>query len=138
MTDFLKQCLQKYSCGTTGVVAALDQASLTPYVDVTFNDGANFVSVGNLSSPFLNNTAVIKSADIANRDKLIAKVKATPLSSLALGVKEIETATKDGRVETLYLPSFRLTTDNVRSGENEIIVLQLPEDIMEIMVKELV
>lgn len=74
-------------------------------------------------------TTVIERVNAANRGKLVAKVRATPLSNLALGPTEIELANTEGRVETLFLPSFKRTTDNVRGGDDAYIVLQLPEDI---------
>ena len=74
--------------------------------------------------------AVIKAADIVDRNKLISKIKATPNSSLALGSTKVQAVISDGRVETLFLPVFRITADNVRENDKATIVLQLPEDIM--------
>lgn len=75
-------------------------------------------------------SAVIKKVDTVIRNELVSKVKKMPLSGLALGPVEVETAIKEGRVETLFLSAFRKTADNVREGDKEKIVLQLPEDIM--------
>lgn len=77
---------------------------------------------------------IIENADMVARDEVIEKIKNTPLSSIALGVKEIETAAEEGRVESLFLSSFRRTTDNVRNNYQESIVLQLPGDVLSIEV----
>lgn len=73
--------------------------------------------------------AIIKSNDIAEREKIVTKVKNTALSSLALGQTEIAAAIVDGRIETLFLSAFKRTTDNVRDTYQASVVLQLPEDI---------
>ncbi|HZJ34861.1 MAG TPA: hypothetical protein VFD55_02505 [Candidatus Angelobacter sp.] len=74
-------------------------------------------------------TAAIESVGTLKRDKLITKVKATPLANLSQGITEIETAIASGRVEALYLSAFERTTDNVREDGRSAVVLQLPEDI---------
>ncbi len=75
---------------------------------------------------------LIESVDLAKRDKIVAQVKNTPLSSLALGQSEIQTAVDEGRIETLFLSVFRLTTDNIRDTYQASVVLQLPKDILSI------
>jgi hypothetical protein len=75
---------------------------------------------------------IIENADMAARDEVIEKTKNTPLSSIALGTIEIETAAEAGRVEALFLSAFRRTTDNIRDNYQTSIVLQLPEDVLSI------
>lgn len=73
--------------------------------------------------------AVIESVDIANNHERIEQVKATPQDTLSQGISEIESAIKDGKVDTLFLPAFKRTADSVRDDYKSAVILQLPEDI---------
>ncbi len=84
-----------------------------------------------LNTQELENTtiAVIEKAETADRKKLVAMAKSTPPSNMAVGAKDIEIATSKGKVETLFLSSFKRTTDSVGTGYQADIVMQLPEDV---------
>lgn len=75
---------------------------------------------------------LIKTVDSVKRDELTSKVKAMSPSDLSLGSSEIGSAIEGGKVETLFLSVYKMTTDNVREDEASLIVLQLPENINEI------
>jgi len=63
------------------------------------------------------------------RRSLVKQLVSSAPELVASGIKDIAEAAQAGRVEIMYVPAYRRTADNVRSGESESIVLQLPNDV---------
>lgn len=61
----------------------------------------------------------------------------TPPELVVIGALEIKEASSAGRVGTLFIPAYRLTTDSVRETDSEKLIIELPSDIesIEITVK---
>ncbi len=70
--------------------------------------------------------------DANKRQASVDKLLSSAPEYVVVGAAEIQEAAAAGRVERLYLPVYRKTTDSVRPGDFESIILQLPEDISEI------
>ncbi len=45
-----------------------------------------------------------------------------------IGIDEIHQAAQEGRIDTLFVPSYRITSDTVREGFDESIVVELSDD----------
>lgn len=68
----------------------------------------------------------------AERDSAVEKLASSPPELVVMGKKEIEEAATAGRVATLFLPSYSLTKDSNRPGEDDKLILTLPADINDI------
>lgn len=66
------------------------------------------------------------------RDEIAEKFASTAPEYIVVLPEEIEDALNQGRVESLMVPSYRLTTDTVVEGEDDMAVLELPADIMQL------
>lgn len=88
----------------------------------------------NFSTQSLYNFAnSIASAYFLSRQQtLIEKLDSSAPEFVANGFDECEKAAHNGRIERLYVPVFRHTTDSVRPGYFSSIILQLPSDITEL------
>jgi hypothetical protein len=62
----------------------------------------------------------------------VEELAGSPPELVVMGKKEIEEAARSGRVATLFLPSYSLTKDSNRPGEDDKLILTLPADINEI------
>ena len=66
------------------------------------------------------------------RQSAVSRLEETDPKLVAAGSEKILTITKaeaSGRVETLYLPIYRLTKDTVQPGDNTAFIIELPENI---------
>ncbi|NCU37707.1 hypothetical protein EOL96_01420 [Candidatus Saccharibacteria bacterium] len=70
--------------------------------------------------------------DQAQRQASIDKLISSAPEFVVMGAKEIREAASAGRIERLYLPVYRRTTDTVRPGDFASIIFQLPDDIKEL------
>lgn len=66
------------------------------------------------------------------RDAAMTKLANAAPSYVVMGRAEIEEAADGGRVETLFLPTYRLTGDSVRADVDQALVIDLPSDIEEV------
>jgi hypothetical protein len=73
--------------------------------------------------------AIIDTYESAKRDTLITQLTNEPPGTIAIGHVEIEKALDEGRVASLFLSVYKVTTDNVRDTYKSLVVLQLPDDI---------
>lgn len=62
-------------------------------------------------------------------DTLVHKFMSSPPALVVMGLDEITEAASRGRVERMYVPAYRRTTDSVRPGNSESTVLQISVDI---------
>lgn len=92
---------------------------------------------GNFEDSHLND--IFKSAsEIINRyftddmDDQIKSLEGTKPGLVVMGTKVIEEAADAGRVEKLFLPTYKLTTDSISPSSQERLVIELPSDIEEI------
>ena len=75
---------------------------------------------------------IVASYDKAQRQALIDKLVSSAPGYVVMGAQEIHEAASTGRIERLYLPVYRHTTDTVRPGDFASIIIQLPDDVQEI------
>jgi len=68
---------------------------------------------------------IIKAYNRQHRSNMASKLAAAAPELVVRGAKAIARATDMGRIERLYVPSFRSTTDGVQTSEDEAIVLQM-------------
>ena len=68
----------------------------------------------------------------SGRRELIDQLLTSPPELVVMGYAEIGEAAQSGRVERMYVPTYRRTSDNVQPGTTESIILQLPSDIDEL------
>lgn len=69
------------------------------------------------------------------RDQRVHQLQESAPGLVAVGRQEIVDITRQergGRIDSLFLPIYRLTRDNVRAGDNRSLVIELPDDIEDI------
>lgn len=66
------------------------------------------------------------------RRELVEQLLSSDPKLVVTGDKDISEAAKAGRVERIYVPSYRRTADTVQPGISESIILQLPDDVSEL------
>lgn len=71
----------------------------------------------------------MQSYDTTRRRELVDHLLSSAPEFVVMGYDELSEAANVGRVERVYIPSYKRTTDSVRPGETASIVLQLPDDI---------
>ncbi|MDZ7744177.1 MAG: hypothetical protein U5K77_00230 [Candidatus Saccharibacteria bacterium] len=77
-------------------------------------------------------TEIIQQHQQHQREELVQNLLASGPEHVVMGHSEITEAAAADRVQRLYLPIFRNTADNVRTGDVHSIVLQLPKAISEL------
>ncbi len=69
------------------------------------------------------------------RDSKVSQLEGAAPGLVAVGKEEIVDITKQergGRIDSLFLPIYRVTKDNVRAGDNRSLVIELPDAIDEV------
>ncbi len=74
-------------------------------------------------------SSIINELHTKEHDHLIEALKSAPDTSTVAGEEAIKQAIEQGRVDTLYIPSYRKTNDGVNGGGESSILLQLSEKI---------
>ena len=72
---------------------------------------------------------VVRVALRKERDDAVATLGNTAPELVVIGTDEIKEAAQSGRVDTLFIPAYRLTADSIRDTDGEKIVIELPADI---------
>lgn len=88
----------------------------------------NFES-SNLQDLYNLTIKAIQKHDSEARRSLVERLTSSDPGLVATGNKNIIEAAQAGRVERIFLPSYRRTTDSVRPGGEVSIILQLPSKI---------
>ena len=70
-------------------------------------------------------TPIIERYSKKQRSDAVALFNQTPPTHTLVGLEDIEVASIEGRVATVLIPCYRQTTDTVREGYDELVVLQL-------------
>ncbi len=78
---------------------------------------------------YQDSAEVVRLALRKERDTAVEALGNTPPELVAMGTKEIQIAAETGRVDTLFMPTYRLTEDSVRASDGEKIIIELPADI---------
>jgi hypothetical protein len=77
-------------------------------------------------------TPIVRQELRSNIDTAVAKLENAKPEFVVMGRAEIEEAASAGRVETLFLPTYKLTNDSIRKNQSEKLIVELPEDIEDI------
>lgn len=116
--------------GTTNRTGNVRNELTYPHVLDTTLDGnyetANTDELYELASP------IVRDYLRSKRDGAVEKLAGTAPEYVVIGRSEIEEAADTGRVDTLFLPTYRVTRDSVRPDADETLVIDLPSDIEEI------
>lgn len=78
---------------------------------------------------YQDSAEVVRLALRKERDDAVEALGNTAPELVVIGTDEIKEAASTGRVDTLFLPTYRLTADSVRDTDGEKIVIELPADI---------
>lgn len=74
----------------------------------------------------------IQDHETRERSRLVEQLATSAPELVVSGIKEIAEAAHEGRVERMYVPAYKQTTDSVRPGNSESLILQLPSVINEL------
>jgi hypothetical protein len=78
---------------------------------------------------YQDSAGVVRAALRKERDDAVEKLTNTAPELVVIGTEEIKEASISGRVDSLFVPSYRLTKDSIRATEGEKIIIELPDDI---------
>ena len=81
---------------------------------------------------------VIEKYNKKQRSDALVLFHTTPPVRTLIGAKDIEAASVEGRLDTVFVPCFRETADTVRGGYNKSIVMQLNSSMRDETVESLI
>lgn len=120
-------------CGTSNRIGDFRNYLSYPNIIPTVHEGSveklNATELFNLLSPLVSQYFLQK------HDQSLNKIKQAAPQFVAIGKEEIQAiinSETSGRIDSLYLPIYRLTRDSVRAGDNNSLIIELPGDIYDI------
>ena len=78
---------------------------------------------------YQDSVQVVRDALRKERDDAVEALANAAPEFVVIGTEEIREAASAGRVDTLFIPAYRLTEDSIRANDGEKIVIELPADI---------
>jgi hypothetical protein len=78
---------------------------------------------------YQDSSEVVRQALRKERDEAVEALGNTAPELVVIGTDEIKEAASTGRIDSLFIPAYRLTEDSVRADDGEKLIIELPADI---------
>ncbi len=78
---------------------------------------------------YQDSSEIVRMALRKERDDAVSALGNIAPELVVIGTTEIKEAAKAGRVDSLFLPTYKLTADSIREDEGEKLIIELPDDI---------